>query len=195
MSKIIRNQIYTIYWKPGTGKTYMATYLASFHKRIYANYSIKFKGREVANIITNIDDIEKIDYSDVKGVVVIDEGWINLNARRSSSEANMEFWRLGMLWRKKNVNIIVISQLERMTDVYFRELSGCSLHMHSWFESKNKLWFEFEVTRWGKILWSKYVDLFDWAEETWYSYDTLESGKIDLVSKKKKYEKLDLSIP
>ena len=62
------------------------------------------------------------------------------------SESNMEFGRLAMLGRKKNVNIIVISQLERMTDVYFRELSEYSFTMNSWFESSTKLMFEFELT-------------------------------------------------
>lgn len=186
MSKIIQNEIYTIYWKPWKWKTFFAAYLASIHKRIYANFEIMFKGKQVANIIWNIDDIEKIDYSDMKGVVVLDEGGINLNARRSMSDANMEFWKLGMLWRKKNVNIIVISQLERMTDIYFRELSGCSFTMNSWFESHDKLMFEFELSRNGKVVWSKFVDLFEWSQKTGYTYDTLESGKIDLISRKEK---------
>lgn len=41
--QIIQNRIYTIYGKPGKGKTLFATFLASFHKRIYSNYSIKFR--------------------------------------------------------------------------------------------------------------------------------------------------------
>ena len=87
----------------------------------------------MSNTIQNIDDIEKIQFSNIKGIVILDEGGINVNARRSSSEQNMEFGKLGMLGRKKNVNIIVISQLERMTDVYFRELASGSITMNSWF--------------------------------------------------------------
>jgi hypothetical protein len=33
----------------------------------------------------------KLEYSDVKGVLVLDEMGVNANARRSSSDANMEF--------------------------------------------------------------------------------------------------------
>ncbi len=58
------------------------------------------------------------------------------------SEENLEFARLGILGRKKNVNIIVISQLERMTDVYFRELATGSITMNSWFVRGGKMMFE-----------------------------------------------------
>lgn len=190
--QIIRNQIYIILGKPGAWKTFFATYLASLHKRIYANYSIKFHEKEVANLIRNIDDLDNIVFSSVKGVVVIDEGWVNVNARRSSSEANMEFWQLGMLWRKKNVNIIVISQLERMTDVYFRELAWYVFTLHSWFVSGNKLMFEYSVSTWDwKIIGSKFVDLFEWSQMTGYEYDSLESGRIELESEKQKKERIE----
>lgn len=59
----------------------------------------------------------------------MDEGGVNNNARRSSSDANMEFGKLAMLGRKKNMDIFQISQLERMADVYYRELSECSIQM------------------------------------------------------------------
>lgn len=57
-----------------------------------------------------------------------------------------------MLARKKNLNVVTISQLERMTDVYFRELSKNSFNMHSWFVSPEKLMFEYSVTQNGKIV-------------------------------------------
>lgn len=96
------------------------------------------------------------------------------------SESNMEFGKLGMLGRKKNVDIIVISQLERMTDVYFRELSTASFQMRSWFVDSEKLMFEFSLLdQFGDIQWSKFVDLFEWAKTTGYSYDSLESSTIE----------------
>ena len=118
-------------------------------------------------------------------MVVIDEGGINLNARRSQSEGNMEFWKLAMLWRKKNVNIIVISQLERMPDVYIRELSASSFLMHSWFVSNDKLMFEYDLkdSEWNTIG-TKFADLFEWSKMCHYEYDTLESGKIDMNTEK-----------
>ena len=91
----------------------------------------------------------------------------------------MEFGKLGMLGRKKNVDIIVISQLERMTDVYFRELSTASFKMRSWYVSADKLMFDFSLLDAdGNDQWTKFVDLFEWAKQTGYSYDSLESSTI-----------------
>ena len=87
-----------------------------------------------------------------------------------------------MLGRKKNVNIIMISQLERMTDVYFRELASASITMNSWFikGGDGKLMFEatFRNSS-GNIEGSKFVDLFEWSELTGYTYNSLESSKIE----------------
>lgn len=95
----------------------------------------------------------------------------------------MEFGKLLMLGRKKNLNIITISQLERMTDVYARELSKNSFHMRSWFVTPDKLMFEYTVSKNGQIVGSKFVDLFEWSRLTGYSYNTLETSKMRSVSK------------
>jgi len=96
-----------------------------------------------------------------------------------------------MLSRKKNKNVIMISQLERMSDVYYRELAECIFELKSWFVSGDKLMFEYSVTRRDNIEGSKYVDLFHWMKKYGYEYDTLESGKIQIRSANDKKE-LDL---
>ena len=167
MAQIIQNKIFTIYGKPGTGKTFFATMLASAYRRIYANVEIRRHGKIVSNRIENIADLEHIHFSPIKGIVIIDEGGVNVNARQSMSEGNMEFGKLGMLGRKKNVDIIVISQLERMTDVYFRELSTASFKMRSWYVSADKLMFDFSLLDAdGNDQWTKFVDLFEWSKKT-----------------------------
>ena len=63
------------------------------------------------------------------------------------------------------MNIIVISQLERMTDVYFRELASGSITMNSWFVAGGKMMFEATFrNEAGNIEGSKFVDLFKWSE-------------------------------
>ena len=57
----------------------------------------------------------------------------------------MQYARLGMLGRKKNVDIIIVAQLERSVDVYFRELSTYSIDMRSYFEGKGRIMFEATV--------------------------------------------------
>jgi len=74
MAQIIQNKIFTIYGKPGTGKTFFATMLASAYRRIYANVVIKRHGKVVSNQIENISDLEYIQFSPIKGIVIIDEG-------------------------------------------------------------------------------------------------------------------------
>jgi len=183
--KPIQNSIITIYGKPWAWKTFFAVMLASFHKRIYSNVLIKHNGKQISNTIHSIDDLEKIDFSEIKWIVIIDEWWVNANARRSSSEQNLEFGRLAMLWRKKNVNIVMISQLERMTDVYFRELANGSITMNSWFVKWGGLMFEATFrSESGNIEGSKFVDLMKWSDETWYTYDSLESSKIQSKQRK-----------
>lgn len=190
--QIIQNKIYVVVWKPWAWKTFFATYLASFHKYIFANYEIKFNWKVCSNYIKNIDDLDKIKFNPIKQMVIIDEWWVNNNARRSSSDSNLEFWKLAMLWRKKNANIIMISQLERMSDIYFRELAECTFELKSWFVSSKKLMFEYSVTRWDNIEGSKFVDLFEWSKQYWYEYNTLESWKIEIKQKGNKEKPIDI---
>lgn len=184
MDKVIKAKIYNIYGEPWAWKTIFAEFLASFHQIIWANFEIRLNGKICSNFIKSIDQLDKIPFSNDKQVIVIDEWGVNNNARRSWSDENLEFWRLAMLCRKKNANVIQIAQLERMADVYYRELASASFNMHSWYIWPNRLMFEFDLT----INWvpqgSKFVDLFTWKEQTGYEYNTLESGKIDTRIKK-----------
>jgi len=182
-SQIIQNKIYVVVGKPWKGKTFFATFLASFHRYIWANYEIKLNWKVCNNFIKKIDDLEKIIFKEQKQMIVIDEWGVNNNARRSSSDSNLLFGELAMLSRKKNANVIMISQLERMSDVYYRELAECCFEMNSWFVSSNKLMFEYSVERNWKIEGSKFVDLFHWSKLMWYEYNTLESGKIEIKQK------------
>lgn len=91
MSGIIQNKIFTIYGPPGSGKTWFACFLAAQHRIIYSNFEITRYGKTVSNAIKQIDDLESIPFCEEKGIAVIDEGGVNFNARRSQSDANMEF--------------------------------------------------------------------------------------------------------
>ncbi len=90
-------------------------------------------------------DASDIEYSDTKGVVVLDELGINNNSRRSMSKDNMELNELPMLSRKKNVDILFIAQLSFMGDKVFRELANYEFRMNSWFDSKDHLIFSADI--------------------------------------------------
>jgi hypothetical protein len=51
--------------------------------------------------------------------------------------------------------------------------------MNSWYIDSNRLMFEFTVKdRFDNVLWTKEIDLTSWAEENWFSYNTLENSVI-----------------
>lgn len=198
MAKVVQNKIIAIYGLPGQGKTFLATFLASQYRLIYSNVQI-LKGvtdrngtvlynQEVSNNIWSIEDIEKIAYNDTKGIVVLDESGLNINSRHSSSESNMQYARLGMLGRKKNVDILIIAQLERSVDVYFRELSSYSIEMRSYFENGGIMFEATAKNRFWSIISVQNVDLVRWAEKEKYSYNSLESSQISAKKKEKDIE-------
>lgn len=79
----------------------------------------------------------------------------------------MEFGELAMLGRKKNMDIYQISQLERMADVYYRELSEVSVTMTkpSW-TGPNELLFHYDIHRGENFEGSMDIDMMQWSRET-----------------------------
>lgn len=192
---IIRNRIILIQGRPGEGKTFLATFIAAAYPRIYSNVNLfDANGHPMSSFIRNIDDLQKIEFSETKWVAILDEWGININARDSHSKENRVYGELGMLWRKLNIDIIICAQLGRMIDVYFRELANYRFEMHAWFEKKDYLMFE------AKIYWSgdnivkiARFDLFEFTRLTGVSYNTLESSRIEKKSKKER--KIEILIP
>ena len=146
-----------------------------------------YKNSKKINVtIQNIGDLENIPFDESKGIVVIEEAGVNISARKSMSDSNAEFAKLGMLGRKKNVDIIVVSQLDRMVDVYFRELSSYTFNMKAYYIGKDYLMFECMVEgEHGNHLKRIKFDLFKWSRLYGYSYNTIESSEMNLKRIKK----------
>lgn len=101
------------------------------------------------------------------------------------SEENIEFSKLTKLSRKKNIDLIYISQLRRNVDIDIREMAIYKFEMNAYFIEKNRLMFEITIyDRWDKLLWVKEIDLTTWAEVYWWSYDTLEDSILEPKEKK-----------
>lgn len=187
---IVRNKIVLILGRPGEGKSFLSVFMASVYPRIYSNIAILDKSwKTISNYIKNLEDVSKISFSPKKWVIVLDEWWINLNARDSMSSQNREFWELGILSRKLNVDIILCGQLGRMIDVYFRELAHYTFHMHAWFDRKDYLLFEAKIFSGigENIVKVARFDLFEFSRLTWITYNSLETSRIE---KRKKHEVL-----
>ena len=184
--KIVKNHIYMISWLPGTGKSFFASYLASNYRIIYSNLEIKNQFWFVVNNkIKSIKDIQFIEYHDDKGILITEEAGVNVSSRQSMSEENIEFSKLTKLSRKKNIDLIYISQLRRNVDIDIREMAIYKFEMNAYFIEKNRLMFEITIyDRWDKLLWVKEIDLTTWAEVYWWSYDTLEDSILEPKEKK-----------
>lgn len=93
-------EVIYIFGKMGGGKTLYAIAMAVcdfflYDKietpRIYSNISIFYKGEKINKSVNTLEDIKNIRFSPMKGILIIDEGAVNMSSRRSMSEANMIF--------------------------------------------------------------------------------------------------------
>jgi hypothetical protein len=181
VKKIIKTRIISIYGLPWEWKTFFASFLSYFYNRVYSNVDF-FQNWKKKNItIKTMLDLEtKIKYHDDVWILIIDETGANANSRNSMSERNQFFWRLAMYCRKYNINIVVISQLERMQDVYFREMSYYHFEMHSYFTGPNYLMFDAMIKdRFWNIIANKTFDLIKFSNYFKYTYNTLDKSLIE----------------
>lgn len=195
MAKAIQNKIMAIYGLPWSWKTFFAMFLQSFYPRVYSNVDfIRFDDNNKiikrSTHINHMRDLNAIKYDGQKWIAILDEWWVNISSRRSMSEQNLEFLELGMLWRKKNIDIIVISQLERSIDVVMRELCKVSFNMTEFWEDK-RLKFEAQIYWRGEELKGIYIfDLIKFSNLTGWTYDTKEESIIKKDTPKQKQDNL-----
>lgn len=188
MSNIIQNELWLILWDTGSGKTMYAVFLASLaYNRIYSNVKIEKNEKKINNDILSMQDAQKIPYKEEKGVLLMDEWGINIDSRNFNSDDNKEAGELLFLWRKKNIDIFVISQLFRRIDVNFREMANVIVEMKPIQLWKNYLKFRQDLYKrsssqlWGNSLNLENVstfDLFKYQRLTGINYNTLESSRM-----------------
>lgn len=182
-----------IFWDPGHWKTAMASVMSLDYKRVYSNVDFFIHRKKTNKRIKGMDDINKIPYDPlVKGVIIIDEMWVNGNARRSQSESNMTFGELDMLKRKKNCDLIWIAQLFRMFDVYQRELAALLIEMRKfhkpWYKRPffNARRLESKINSWTKVHYTaeREIDIFQIHKEVWMEYDQLSESRLETKKEK-----------
>lgn len=181
---IIKNKIIWVYGDPWSWKTMITLFFVAYfflcnHRRIYSNVDYYYWDTKINHSINNLYDIQKIKFSPKKGLLIIDEGGLNINSRRSSSKENLEYSKLAMLWRKKNIDIVLVAQLDYSIDKYFRDLSFASLHLHSFFTWVDYLKFEAKIYKKDYFVGAKEFDLFRLIKGTKFNYNTLEESEID----------------
>lgn len=192
---IIQCKIINLIGKPWYWKSFLSLFFAIHYKnthRIYSNVDFFYEGVKFNKTIKTIKDTSKITFDEFKDkpwLVIIDEWWSNVNARRSMSEENIEIvTELGMLARKKNVNVIYCSQLDRMLDVYLREMSFMTIELNRPFFENWKLVFNAEIKKNTFLVWYREFRLFELLD-MWYSFNTLETSQIRKKTIKKEHKK------
>jgi hypothetical protein len=158
------------------------------YTRIFANFEIykneKFEKiywkkkeiykRMINNLIRTYEELNNIQYSDNKWVLIIDEAWINFNSRNSMSKMNKKFNELMFISRKKNLDIIIIWQLFFTIDKVLRQLSTYNFVMN-WKKWENFEYFIYKNTTFGEILlWTKKINLLKILSNLQLEYNTLD---------------------
>lgn len=198
-NKIIRNKTILITGDPGSWKTFLSSFFAFSYfinnQKIFSNIDFFYKWwvERINKKIQKIQDIKYIDFQDNKWLIIIDEAWINANARRSMSDKNLEFNELTFLWRKKNCDIIYIAQLDFSVDKYIRSLATFQINMTSYWSWNHYLMYTMEIKKKDFLIWYKEIDLIAFARDSEFTYNTLESSKIESEKETKKREKKNLT--
>ncbi|MHA1341038.1 MAG: hypothetical protein ACTSO2_13780 [Promethearchaeota archaeon] len=105
----------------GSGKTLLLTILGYLtNSRVISNFKLQYPNKKVENL--SITQIVNEDFKD-KVVILLDEAWLYLDSRRSSSSINQIFSYILFQSRKKNLNFYLTAQLGNSLDVRFRKLA------------------------------------------------------------------------
>lgn len=82
-------------------------------------------------IVSSMDDVEKITvHSGKNAVALIDEGAINLNARRSMTKENVDASMLLVKLRQKGITMVILVQHTKMIDPNVRRLASVRILKH-----------------------------------------------------------------
>ena len=147
----------------GTGKTLIATLLAKEDDRaIRANYHIKDKRFQL---------IEPEDLNDLGEacLVIIDEAWAWLESRLSGKPINLFMSYILFQSRKKELDIILTTQLDEVIDKRFRQMANIIIECHEPIEGD--FYYCIKV-RGHRPYWVKLCH--DEAASVWKYYDTME---------------------
>jgi hypothetical protein len=146
----------------GSGKTLLATMWAMEDQRtIRANYHIKKKGF----VLLEPEDLHNLDSATL---AIIDEAWAWLESRLSGKPINLFLSYILFQSRKKQLDLILTTQLGEVIDKRFRQMSNFIIDCEQIPEG-----FLYQITPRGKRPHTVFLALED-AEKIYPCYDTME---------------------
>lgn len=164
----------------GSGKTLFLTLLgkASPHRPIYANFNLNLK---TAKQIT-VEDLESI----TEGLILIDEAYLWLESRVSSSAINRYMSYMIFQSRKRNFDIFISSQLSSAIDLRFRFLEDLRVYAIGFNTAKES--FPFLLSGWGRL--RTFHLPIEKAKMLFPLYDTMQYPKLKpTIYEPKRYNK------
>ena len=106
----------------GSGKTLSAVAYARAHKKgktVYSNIPLKFKHKIITAQYLNDWSKDKKQFNNV--IMLLDEGYLLFDSRRSQRKKSIENTHFILQSRKKNVDILITAQSFRQLDVRVRD--------------------------------------------------------------------------
>lgn len=106
----------------GTGKSLLLALFAKLREgkmKIYANFHLKVNGAQ----LIDVQDLETID----SGLLLIDEAYIWLESRNSSSKINQYMSRIIFQSRKRRLDMFAAEQVRSSIDLRYRDLSKLTI--------------------------------------------------------------------
>lgn len=179
----------------GSGKTIYTVYLASLESKhypetpIFSNFKLHLPNTE----LLNPEDLIKMRYP--KALIIIDEAYVWLESRISSSLINRYMSYILFQSRKRGLNFVLTAQLSMTIDIRYRHMSELVIEAE-----KEDIGFNYTfIPRKGNI--TQLTLPIDYCENNLYDkYDTLEiiepfgieevSNQISILSNPKKANKL-----
>ncbi len=149
----------------GSGKSLFLSLLGKTAERkmpIYSNFALRMKG------------VKKIDVGDLEmirnGLLLIDEAYLWLESRASSSMLNKYISHLIFQSRKRGFDCFISSQLHGAVDLRFRFLEDLTIYACGLNENEDG--FEYIMRGWGKT--GSYTLPYKTAEKLFPLFDTME---------------------
>lgn len=177
----IDTKTFIIHWKMRNWKTQCAIFMAlEWEWRIYSNFKIYRDWTNIVNYLEYFEDIAKTRFSKKRGVLIIDEAWLNVNSKDWQNKESRSMEAVLFLIGKKNLTLIWIAQRYKSINVNAREMADKIVKMRKIQRPYNYPTFEAvtQKDKWTRLEFinSFFVDSIGLMREMNITYDQLEAS-------------------
>lgn len=189
----MENFVFSIIWERWAGKTQLSSIIASDYPVIYSNYQLKIKWKKVFQYTGTLSFWSdwnaylwniKLEKTNHKEIILVDEAWINYNSKKSQTQENMSFSEFVIVSRKYNKDLVFITTQDYSINKDFRFETNFWFNCQKRFDEDWNFYTLVEKLKLNRNTWN--VDLLDdyklyWIQlmkELGIEYDTTDIAKI-----------------